>query len=95
MELLARLGIEDLAQTYPAELSGGEMRRMAIARALVREPEVVFADEPTGDLDDHNTQVVLQVLRDVANAGAAVMLVTHEQAAAAYADRTLRMEPAR
>ena len=93
LELLERIGVADLAQSYPAELSGGELRRMAIARALVCKPDVVFADEPTGDLDDHNTDVVLQVLRDAANDGAAVMLVTHEQAAAAYADRIVRMEP--
>ena len=91
LQLLESLGIAALSECYPAELSGGEMRRMAIARALVCEPDVVFADEPTGDLDDENTQVVLQTLRDVANAGAAVLLVTHEQAAAAFADRTLRL----
>lgn len=91
-ELLASLGIAELEQSYPAELSGGEMRRMAIARALVCEPDVVFADEPTGDLDDENTQVVLQTLRSVADAGAAVLLVTHERAADAFADRILRMD---
>ncbi|MBR3326370.1 MAG: ABC transporter ATP-binding protein [Atopobiaceae bacterium] len=89
--LLESLGIAELSECYPAELSGGEMRRMAIARALVCEPDVVFADEPTGDLDDENTRVVLQALRDVADAGAAVLLVTHEQSAASYADRTLRL----
>ena len=93
LELLGRMGVSDLAQSYPAELSGGELRRMAIARALVCKPDVVFADEPTGDLDDHNTQIVLQVLRDTADGGAAVMLVTHEQSAVAYADRMVRMEP--
>lgn len=91
IELLAGLGIEGLSECYPNELSGGEMRRMAIARALICQPDVLFADEPTGDLDDQNTDVVLQTLRDAADAGAAVMLVTHEQAAAAYADRVVRM----
>lgn len=91
LRLLATLGIAELSECYPAELSGGEMRRMAIARALVCEPDVVFADEPTGDLDDENTRVVLQTLRDVADAGAAVLLVTHEQAAASYTDRTVHM----
>lgn len=91
LQLLATLGIAELSECYPAELSGGEMRRMAIARALVCEPDVVFADEPTGDLDDENTRVVLQTLRGVADAGAAVLLVTHEQAAASYTDRTIHM----
>lgn len=91
IELLAGLGIEGLSECYPNELSGGEMRRMAIARALICQPDVLFADEPTGDLDDQNTDIVLQTLRDAADAGAAVMLVTHEQAAAAYADRVVRM----
>ena len=91
LRLLATLGIAELSECYPAELSGGEMRRMAIARALVCEPDVVFADESTGDLDDENTRVVLQTLRDVADAGAAVLLVTHEQAAASYTDRTVHM----
>ena len=92
LELLERLGIRGLADCFPSELSGGEVRRVAVARALVCDPAVVLADEPTGDLDDENTTVVLQTLRDVADAGAAVLLVTHEQAADAYADRVLRMD---
>ena len=74
------------------ELSGGEMRRMAIARALICEPDVLLADEPTGDLDDENTAAVLQILRDAADAGVAVLLVTHEQAAEKYADSVLHMD---
>ena len=92
MELLSTLGIADLAEAYPSELSGGEMRRMAIARALICNPKVVLADEPTGDLDDENTIVVLESLRSIADAGAAVLVVTHEQAAEQYADRILRMD---
>ncbi len=92
MQLLDRLGIAPLADAYPSELSGGEMRRVAIARALMCKPRVVLADEPTGDLDDENTTIVLSTLRAVADEGAAVLLVTHEQAVAPYADRTLRMD---
>lgn len=92
MQLLGQLGIADLAECYPSELSGGEMRRMAIARALICNPPVLLADEPTGDLDDENTRVVLETLRKVADDGAAVLVVTHEQAAADYADRILRMD---
>ena len=92
LALLDQLGVGELTQCYPSELSGGEMRRMAIARALVCEPDVVFADEPTGDLDEQSTHDVLRMLRAYADGGAAVMLVTHEQAAAAYADRVVAME---
>lgn len=91
-KLLADLAIGDLADVYPAELSGGEMRRMAIARALICKPSVLFADEPTGDLDDENTEAVFQVLRKVADEGAAVMLVTHEASAADYADVLYKMD---
>ena len=88
IELLERMGIAELANAFPRELSGGELRRMAIARALVCEPDVIFADEPTGDLDDENTALVLDLLRQTANDGAAVLLVTHETAARPLADRT-------
>ena len=92
LELLDSLGIRHLADSYPSELSGGEMRRMAIARALVCNPAVVLADEPTSDLDDENTRIVLRKLRDVADAGAAVLVATHDQAAIPFADRTLRID---
>ena len=92
LELLESLGIRHLADSYPSELSGGEMRRMAIARALICSPSVVLADEPTSDLDDENTRIVLQKLRDVADAGAAVLVATHDQAAIPFADRTLRID---
>ena len=92
LDLLDRLGMRGLADCYPSELSGGEIRRVAVARALVCNPAVVLADEPTGDLDDENTHVVLQVLRSAADDGAAVLLVTHEQAAEGYADTVLRMD---
>ena len=91
-ELLEQLDIHHLADSYPPELSGGEVRRVAVARALMCEPAVILADEPTGDLDDANTEVVLSILRAYADAGAAVLLVTHEKAADNYADRILRMD---
>ena len=92
MELLARVGIADLKDAYPNELSGGEMRRLAIARALIKKPGILLADEPTGDLDDENTHTVLRLLRQAADEGTAVLLVTHEREAAAYADRLFRMD---
>lgn len=92
LDRLDSLGIRALADSYPSELSGGEMRRMAIARALVCDPAVVLADEPTSDLDDENTRIVLQALRAVADAGAAVLVATHDAEARSFADRVLRID---
>ena len=84
--LMERLGIAHLAQVYPSELSGGELRRMMIARALAGTPQILLLDEPTGDLDAENTRRVLELVRETADAGTAVLLVTHEGEAASYAD---------
>jgi len=84
--LMERLGIAHLAQVYPSELSGGELRRMMIARALAGRPQILLLDEPTGDLDAENTRRVLELVRETAGAGTAVLLVTHEREAASYAD---------
>ena len=90
---LEALGIADLKDAMPAELSGGELRRMAIARALTQGGEVLLADEPTGDLDDENTARALSVLRDAAKVeNRAVLLVSHDSEAARYADRIYRMD---
>ena len=92
MDLLESLGIRQLADSYPSELSGGELRRVCVARALICAPDVVLADEPTGNLDDESTLAVLGMLRERAESGAAVLVVTHEQVAERFADRVLRME---
>lgn len=90
---LDALGIAHLKDARPTELSGGELRRMAIARALAGNPEVILADEPTGDLDDENTEAVLTLLRRrAAEAGKAVLLVTHDSEALPYGTRVYRME---
>ncbi len=91
MELLEKVGIAQLAHSYPKELSGGELRRLAIARALINSPAVLLADEPTGDLDDENTKLVLGILRNFADDGVSVLLVTHEAEAEKYADVVYRM----
>ncbi|MBQ8922183.1 MAG: ABC transporter ATP-binding protein [Oscillospiraceae bacterium] len=91
-ELMQRLDISALRDARPAALSGGELRRVAIARALIRRPSVILADEPTGDLDDENTKTVFGLLKETAEAGAAVLIVTHETDAAQYADRQYRMQ---
>lgn len=95
LELLERVGIAKLRDACPNELSGGEMRRLALARALMRDPPVLLADEPTGDLDDENTTAVLKLLRQCADAGSAVLLVTHEREAAAFADTIYIMQEGR
>lgn len=91
LELLERVGLLHLKDVWPNELSGGEMRRLSIARALLMKPEILLADEPTGDLDDDNTRTVLRLLRECADQGTAVLLVTHERDAAPYADTIYRM----
>ncbi|MBR1497306.1 MAG: ATP-binding cassette domain-containing protein [Oscillospiraceae bacterium] len=91
-ELLDQVGIAPLKNACPTELSGGELRRLAIARALALRPGILLADEPTGDLDDENTRTVLSLLRRSADEGLAVLLVTHEREAAGYADRHYRMD---
>ena len=88
VEMLERLGIEDLASRRPGEVSGGQAQRAAVARALVHGPRVVFADEPTGALDSDNSEVVLSQFIELARSSeAAVVLVTHETNVAAVADR--------
>ena len=87
------LGIAHLREARPAELSGGELRRMAIVRAMAQEPDILFADEPTGDLDDENTRLVLSAFHAYAHEGKkAVFIVTHESDALRYADRVYRMD---
>jgi ABC-type lipoprotein export system ATPase subunit len=94
-ELIDRLGLRGVAESLPAQLSGGEQQRFAIARALVNDPAVLLADEPTGNLDVQAGADVLQLLRAGADEGRAVVMVTHEASAASIADRVLRLEHGR
>jgi putative ABC transport system ATP-binding protein len=92
MELLARVGLADRAEHYPSQLSGGQMQRVAIARALSLEPQVILADEPTGNLDSASGEEVVGLLRKVAaDTGRTVVIVTHDAKVAAAADRQLMM----
>jgi putative ABC transport system ATP-binding protein len=87
---LSRLGLDGLGERLPGELSGGQTQRVAMARALVMAPTVVFADEPTGSLDSVAADEVLELLVDASReAGTSVVIVTHEPRVAAYADRTV------
>ena len=90
--LLTQLGAADLADSYPRELSGGEMRRVSIARALMNQPKLLIADEPTGDLDQESTDIVMKLLRGQADNGTAILMVTHDPDALEYADKVYRMD---
>ena len=93
--VLGAVGLHGLEGRMPAQLSGGQLQRVAIARAVVHAPDLILADEPTGNLDPSTAERVLEVLHaQVRNAGAACLLVTHSAAAAARADRVLRLTSA-
>jgi putative ABC transport system ATP-binding protein len=91
-ERLRLVGMEDYASRYPHQLSGGQMQRVGIARALVHRPRLLLADEPTGNLDTATGEAVLEVLRKVAKEqGTAILMATHSLESAAVADRIVRM----
>ena len=95
-EALEKVGLGEHVNKRPSQLSGGQMRRVAIARALINEPEIVLADEPTGNLDHQNSVEVFRLLREAAaQQHQTVVYVTHDQGLAAQADRVLRMQDGR
>lgn len=91
-KLLEMLGIDDLWDVYSNELSGGELRRMSVARALINDPGIIVADEPTGDLDGDTTVLVMELLKKRSENGAAVIIVTHDKDVMPYADTVYTME---
>ena len=95
LELLDRLQMRDRATFMPDQLSGGQKQRAAIARALINDPAVIFADEPTGQLDSENAKIVMETLAGLNARGKTVVLVTHDAAMAAYASRTVRIRDGR
>ncbi len=94
-EVLEAVGIPEKARAMPSQLSGGQTQRVAIARALAHEPAILLADEPTGNLDSHSGERVLELLRSFAQRGQTILMVTHSTEAAAAADRSLHMRDGR
>lgn len=90
-EALEKVGISHRAKHKPQQLSGGQQQRVAIARALVSEPQIVLADEPTGNLDTANGDAVMQLLKDASAAGTTIIMVTHSPLNAAEAQRTIKL----
>jgi putative ABC transport system ATP-binding protein len=86
---LEKVGLGDRVENRPGELSGGQQQRVAVARALVTEPDIILADEPTGNLDSGSTEAVLGLLMELHQSGRTIVLITHEHDVAAQADRNL------
>lgn len=91
LEALARVGLKDRAHHLPAQLSGGEQQRVCIARALINDPKIVLADEPTGNLDAQNEEIVLRLLRELHQQGRTIVMVTHDPVVARLADRRIEL----
>jgi len=92
MELLKQFNIEPLADSLPKSLSGGELKRMAIARSMINKPSFLLVDEPTGDLDTQTTQVIMKIFRKAADEGMAVLMITHDLDTVNYADKNFIMD---
>jgi ABC-type lipoprotein export system ATPase subunit len=89
--VLEQVGMKERLQHYPSELSGGEKQRVAVARAIVNDPEIVLCDEPTGELDEANVTAVMQVLDDLNRSGKTLLVVTHSDEVAEHAHRRMYM----
>ncbi|BEK06294.1 ABC transporter ATP-binding protein [Campylobacter jejuni] len=90
--VLEKIGLSHRLTHLPSQLSGGEQQRVCIARALINNPELLLADEPTGNLDEANEQIVLQTLQKLKNEGKTIVLITHNPDLAKFADRTLILQ---
>ena len=95
IEMLKRVGLADRIYHYPSQLSGGQQQRVAIARALVNRPPVLFADEPTGNLDSKTSEEVMQMFSELNREGITVILVTHSVAIANFAKRSIHIQDGR
>lgn len=90
-ELLSSLGLGDRLKNYSNQLSGGQQQRVAIARALINDPTIIFADEPTGNLDQKSGHEVLEIIKDLHKQGRTIVIVTHDMALAKMAERTIQI----
>lgn len=95
LDVLKAVGLEARAKHYPAQLSGGQQQRAAIARALVGDPSIILADEPTGNLDSQNGEQILDMLQGIVASGKTVVMVTHDERQAQWAHRTISMKDGR
>ena len=92
LQILKKVGLEKRSHHYPGELSGGEQQRVALARALVFNPQIILADEPTGNLDTHTSETIFSLLKQIQKEkGITVVMVTHNEALARQADRVIKM----
>ncbi|MEW6998661.1 ABC transporter ATP-binding protein [Colwelliaceae bacterium BS250] len=91
LEIFSRLGIEDRSDHLPKQLSGGQMQRVAIARAMVIQPDIILADEPTGNLDQHSGKEVIELLEELNSQGITLIIVTHDKDIGKRANRQLTM----
>jgi putative ABC transport system ATP-binding protein len=89
--VLKAVGLEERMDHYPNEMSGGEQQRVAIARALINDPEIILADEPTGNLDSSASQEIMNIFQDLHRSGRTIVLVTHDQALARHAQRIIQI----
>jgi ABC-type lipoprotein export system ATPase subunit len=94
-EMLRKVGLLDKMKAYPNELSGGQQQRVAIARALINHPPIILADEPTGNLDSRSSAQIMDILAELADEGATLLLVTHDAGVAKRAGRRVGMEDGR
>lgn len=92
MEVLEAVGLKDRAKHLPNQLSGGEQQRVCIARALVNHPAIILADEPTGNLDEKNEYIVMEIFEKLHNKGASIIVVTHDQEVGDEAERIIKLD---
>ena len=95
LELLERVGMKNRYNHFPRELSGGEKQRVAVARAIANNPDIILADEPTGNLDEHNEHEIFELLKNISNSGKCVIVVSHSNEVKKYADKVLKINKGR
>lgn len=95
LELLERVGMKNRYNHFPRELSGGEKQRVAVARAIANNPDIILADEPTGNLDEHNEHEIFELLKNISNSGKCIIVVSHSNEVKKYADKVLKINKGR